>query len=98
LENRITRACLVAPGTDIQPSDLDLDGHSAPPMPPTRGRSSPPGASPDSPQSAEREAVEAALIRAGGVVARAAAELGLSRQAMYRRMERLGIELERRIR
>jgi transcriptional regulator of acetoin/glycerol metabolism len=29
-------------------------------------------------------------------VSRAAAELGLSRQALYRRMERLGIELERR--
>ena len=29
--------------------------------------------------------------RAGGVIAQAAAELGLSRQALYRRMERLGI-------
>jgi DNA-binding NtrC family response regulator len=46
----------------------------------------------------EREAIEAALERARGVVSRAAAELGLSRQALYRRMERLGIELERRIR
>ncbi len=36
--------------------------------------------------------------RARGVVSRAAAELGLSRQALYRRMERLGIELERRVR
>ena len=32
-----------------------------------------------------------ALARAGGVVAQAAADLGLSRQALYRRMERLGI-------
>jgi DNA-binding NtrC family response regulator len=46
----------------------------------------------------EREAIETALERARGVVSRAAAELGLSRQALYRRMERLGIELERRIR
>ncbi len=30
-------------------------------------------------------------LQAGGVVAQAAAELGLSRQALYRRMERLGI-------
>jgi transcriptional regulator of acetoin/glycerol metabolism len=39
-----------------------------------------------------------ALGRAQGVVSRAANELGVSRQALYRRMERLGIELERRIR
>jgi len=38
-----------------------------------------------------REAIEQALARHGGVVAQAAAELGLSRQALYRRMERLGI-------
>jgi transcriptional regulator of acetoin/glycerol metabolism len=35
-------------------------------------------------------------VRAGGVVAKAAAEMGLSRQALYRRMERLGIVMERR--
>ena len=45
---------------------------------------------------AERGSIEEALIRAGGVVAKAAAEMGLSRQALYRRMERLGIVLERR--
>ena len=32
-----------------------------------------------------------ALARARGVISQAAAELGLSRQALYRRMERLGI-------
>jgi transcriptional regulator of acetoin/glycerol metabolism len=42
--------------------------------------------------------VESALARASGVVSRAAAELGLSRQALYRRMDRLGIAIERRIR
>jgi DNA-binding NtrC family response regulator len=44
----------------------------------------------------ERASIEAALIQAGGVVAKAAAEMGLSRQALYRRMERLGVVLERR--
>jgi transcriptional regulator of acetoin/glycerol metabolism len=39
----------------------------------------------------DRDAIGLALSRAGGVVAQAAAELGLSRQALYRRMERLGI-------
>ena len=40
--------------------------------------------------------IEEALLKAGGVVSKAAAEMGLSRQALYRRMERLGIVLERR--
>jgi DNA-binding NtrC family response regulator len=44
----------------------------------------------------ERGAIEEALLKAGGVVSKAAAEMGLSRQALYRRMERLGIVLERR--
>ncbi|HUO79371.1 MAG TPA: sigma-54 dependent transcriptional regulator [Steroidobacteraceae bacterium] len=45
---------------------------------------------------AEREPdpaeIRAALARAGGVVARAARELGLSRQSLYRRLEKLGLE------
>jgi DNA-binding NtrC family response regulator len=39
----------------------------------------------------ERQDIEQALERSSGVVARAARELGLSRQALYRRMEKLGI-------
>lgn len=39
----------------------------------------------------DRDSIERALARAAGVVAQAAADLGLSRQALYRRMERLGI-------
>ena len=39
----------------------------------------------------DRTAIEAALARAGGVIVQAAAELGLSRQGLYRRMEKLGI-------
>jgi DNA-binding NtrC family response regulator len=38
-----------------------------------------------------RAAVEDALRRAGGVISRAARTLGLSRQALYRRMQRYGI-------
>jgi DNA-binding NtrC family response regulator len=36
------------------------------------------------------------LERNAGVVVQAAAELGISRQALYRKMARLGVELERR--
>ena len=40
----------------------------------------------------DRASIEAALERAGGVLAQAASELGLSRQALYRRLDRLGIK------
>jgi len=36
--------------------------------------------------------IEHALTRAHGVIARAAKDLGLSRQALYRRMEKLGLK------
>ncbi len=46
--------------------------------------------------SIERGQIEIALLNANGIVARAAEALGLSRQALYRRMEKLGIVMERR--
>ncbi|MBS0211921.1 MAG: sigma-54-dependent Fis family transcriptional regulator [Proteobacteria bacterium] len=39
----------------------------------------------------DRTQIEQALARAQGVIAQAAAQLGMSRQSLYRRMERLGI-------
>ena len=39
----------------------------------------------------DRETIESALQRAGGVMSQAAADLGLSRQALYRRLDKLGI-------
>jgi transcriptional regulator of acetoin/glycerol metabolism len=59
----------------IQPADLGLPAAA--------------GVLPDA--EPDRDAIAAALARAGGVIAQAAADLGLSRQALYRRMERLGI-------
>ena len=44
----------------------------------------------------ERHQIEMALLNANGSVSRAADALGISRQALYRRMEKLGIVLERR--
>jgi len=79
----------------ISAADLDLvnTARETASEAPTKG-----GAQPelDPLAAAERRVVEDALARAQGVVSRAAAELGLSRQALYRRMERLGIEMERR--
>jgi DNA-binding NtrC family response regulator len=97
LENRIRRALLLA-GERICAADLGLAARSTqePPassLPSTEPSSLQPGS--DSPR--ERQQIEEALARAQGVVSRAAAELGMSRQALYRRMERLGMTLERRV-
>ena len=39
----------------------------------------------------DKESIEQALAKANGVIAQAVADLGLSRQTLYRRMDRLGI-------
>ena len=78
LKNVIARACLLAAGAVITVADLGL---------PAAASVAPAPAEPEP----DREAIAQALARAGGVVAQAATELGLSRQALYRRMERLAI-------
>jgi DNA-binding NtrC family response regulator len=98
LENRIQRAVLVQTGQTITPTDLGL-GVDARRDTARRATPAEPAAAPRPGETAvepERALIEDALVRAGGVVAKAAAEMGLSRQALYRRMERLGIVLERR--
>jgi DNA-binding NtrC family response regulator len=86
LENRIQRATLVSGGEGpLTVEDLGL----------AEGRSgSRPALTGD--EEAERQEVLAALTEVDGVVAHAADRLGLSRQAFYRKMARLGIEVERR--
>lgn len=86
LKNVMARACLLAAGAVIGVADLGL--------PAARG-SVAPAAGNDHGEAADaepdRELIADALARANGIVSQAAAELGLSRQALYRRMERLGI-------
>jgi DNA-binding NtrC family response regulator len=77
LKNVMQRASLLAQGDALTASDLGL---------PAAGMAA------DSEPALDRQAIEDALARNAGVVAQAAAELGLSRQALYRRMERLGIQ------
>ncbi len=79
LKNCLQRAGLLAQGDLIEPDDLGLR-HAAQATARVE-----PEAEPD------RETIEAALDRCGGVIAQAAGALGLSRQALYRRMDRLGI-------
>jgi DNA-binding NtrC family response regulator len=80
LKNMMQRVALLQPAGLVAAAQLGLPPRRAAPPAPR------PGDEPD------REAIVAALARAGGVVAQAAAELGLSRQALYRRMERFGID------
>ena len=105
LQNRIQRAVLVEAADLITAAALGLpaprpDGRKGTPASPApTGRPGGPGPRPaptDPASVEERTGIEEALLRAGGVVAKAAAEMGLSRQALYRRMERLGIVMERR--
>jgi DNA-binding NtrC family response regulator len=79
LQNAIRRACLLSSEPTISAQALSL---------PT-GRTAPA----EEPQL-DRASIEQALTRADGVIARAARDLGLSRQALYRRMERLGLKSE----
>jgi DNA-binding NtrC family response regulator len=81
LKNTISRAKLLAAGELIQARDLGLAAAASASATAIADRGEP-----------DRETIEAALTRANGVIAQAAAELGLSRQALYRRMERLGID------
>jgi DNA-binding NtrC family response regulator len=45
----------------------------------------------------DRAVIEDALKRSGGIVSKAAMDLGISRQAFYRRMDQAGIVFERRL-
>ncbi len=77
LRNTIERAKLLCGRGEITPEHLGLQ--------PVAGSAS---RSLDDPP---REAVEEALHKARGVISRAARSLGLSRQALYRRMQRYGL-------
>jgi DNA-binding NtrC family response regulator len=77
LRNVVERARLLVSGRQVQAADLNL--------PPSKAQG------PSEEEGLNRSAIEASLRAAGGNVSRAAASLGLSRQALYRRMERLGM-------
>ena len=102
LQNRIQRAILLCHGGVVEPGDLGLDDASiaADTVRPRHHSSSEPSSRVigNEDTEVERRQIVAALEAHAGVVARAAAELGLSRQALYRRMDRLGISLERQLR
>ena len=80
LENTVTRARLLARGTLIEAADLGLAEPEHLPSDWSDGE-----------PELDAERLKQALDQAGGVVARAAKELGISRQALYRRLEKFGL-------
>jgi DNA-binding NtrC family response regulator len=96
LGNVLRRATLVAPANPLRPRDLGLAA-----QPSAEAGAPPRSARPSTTNpllAAERARIERALAEAGGVVAQAAEALGLSRQALYRRMEKHGLAVERQVR
>jgi DNA-binding NtrC family response regulator len=86
LEHAVERAVILAPGEFIDESDLRIasGGDAAA----ASGGGAPRGETLD---DVERATVERALREHGGNVTRAAQMLGLTRQALYRRMEKFGL-------
>jgi DNA-binding NtrC family response regulator len=78
LRNVIQRAVLLAPDRTIRRDDLGLPA-------PTAARH-------ELVNEPDATAIRAALTAHAGVVAQAARALGMSRQALYRRMEKLGVK------
>ncbi|MFO1337865.1 MAG: sigma-54 dependent transcriptional regulator [Burkholderiaceae bacterium] len=82
LKNVMARAALLAGDGPVLPAHLQIE---VPPRTAATARDL---------NEPSKDAVLAALAEAHGVVSRAAQALGLSRQALYRRMERYGLAVE----
>jgi DNA-binding NtrC family response regulator len=81
LEHAVERAVLMAQGDRIHAEDLGL----------RRRAEGGPQMENLTLDEAERVLIEKALTRNGGNVSRAADDLGLSRSALYRRLQRFGL-------
>ncbi|MEJ5376801.1 MAG: PEP-CTERM-box response regulator transcription factor [bacterium] len=85
LENRVRRAVIMAKGSRITTTDLDLEaqGETLQDLDLRSAR-----------EALEREMVEKALARCGGNLTQAAQILGISRPTLYDLMDKLGIRKE----
>ncbi|HEX6176867.1 MAG TPA: sigma-54 dependent transcriptional regulator [Thermoanaerobaculia bacterium] len=81
LQNRAQRAIALAANDELTPADLGFAAERE-----SRSDETP----------LEKRHIEMALLNSNGSVSRAAESLGVSRQALYRKMEKLGIVLERK--
>jgi DNA-binding NtrC family response regulator len=92
LENAIQRAVLTSGSARIEEEALRLrHGASEEPRPEEDGGEL------TADEAAEKRSIQEALRRSEGVVSRAASRLGMSRQTLYRRLDKYGLRLERRL-
>jgi len=84
LNSVVERSLLLAGGEEIGTADLRLSA----------GKAGPPSLEEMSLEDAERALIRSAIRRNGGSVQHAADALGLSRSAMYRRLEKLGLKAD----
>jgi DNA-binding NtrC family response regulator len=96
LRNMIERACILADGEFITERELGVTAATLPPVhgSPAAVRTDPGSAidrNGDLLVTVERDHIQRALVRAGGNKKAAAKMLGLSRRALYRRLERLDL-------
>ena len=86
LENVIEHAAALAPGTELRASDIQIEPHAvASALAGARTLAA-------AVEEAERSAIEGAVLRAGGDLARVARELGVSPTTLWRKMKRLGVD------
>ena len=95
LRNVVERACILADGDFVTERELSACLPGTPLVSPMALAAAPPGARPvheaDLLVNVEREHIQRALARAGGNKKAAAKMLGVSRRALYRRLERLDL-------
>ncbi len=86
LKNRVERAILLSKSGIITPDDICLPSDAHLPHMPLKD---PPGGTLE---EVERSLISSAIERYGGNMSKTALALGLTRQSLYRRMEKLGIK------
>jgi DNA-binding NtrC family response regulator len=96
LSHVIERAVLMASGREIAELDFSLPTGEAAPVAAATSHAMPTAESAAAGEDLSLEAMEERLIRramerSGGNIQRAADALGVSRQALYRRLEKFGI-------
>jgi two-component system response regulator AtoC len=89
LENAIERAAVLSDGGALEPADFAGDRGSGAVGPGEGART---GTLRDAVESAEREAIRAALAAAGGNRRTAASRLGVSLRTLFYKMSRLGLD------
>ncbi len=94
LEHAIERAVLLAPGERITAEDLGLRRGGGAPAAPGGGGEGDEPLEDMTLEGAERHLIKRALERHGGRVVDAAKALGVSRSALYRRLQALGLKAD----